>query len=118
MLEVKGIGYFGRPQSPRVICAGLTGNLQPLLDLQREIATAARRTGIFPGDKPFHPHLTIGRGRSAQNIGALLAVLETYRDTDFGTIVIDRVLLMKSKLTARGPIYTLLHESRLALYLF
>jgi len=118
-LEVKGLGYFGRAQSPRVIWAGLTGNrltgdLQPLLALQREIATAAKRTGIYTDGKPFNPHLTIGRGRSARNIGALLAVLETCRDTAFGTITIDRVLLMKSELTARGPIYTLLHESRLA----
>ena len=113
-LEVKGIGYFGRPQSPRVIWAGLTGDFQPLLALQREIATAAKRTGIHTDDKPFHPHLTIGRGRSARNIGALLAVLETCRDTAFGPLEIKRVRLMKSELTARSPLYTLLHESQLA----
>ena len=113
-LKVKGIGYFGRAQSPRVIWAGLTGDLQPLLALQREIAVAAKKTGIYTDDKPFHPHLTIGRGRSARNIGALLAVLETCRDMDFGTITIDRVLLMKSELTPQGPIYTTLHESRLS----
>ena len=123
-LEVKGLGYFGRPQSPRVIWAGLTGNrltgnrltgdLQPLLALQREITTAAKRAGIFPDDKPFHPHLTIGRGRSARNSGALLTVLETCRDMAFGPLEIKCVRLMKSELTARGPIYTLLHESRLA----
>jgi 2'-5' RNA ligase len=112
-LEVKGMGYFGRPQSPRVIWAGLTGNVQPLLALQRAIATVAKKTGIFSDDKPFHPHLTIGRGRSARNMGALSAVLETFRDTAFGTIAIDRVLLMKSELTAQGPLYTLLHESKL-----
>lgn len=113
-LEVKGLGYFGRPQSPRVIWAGLTGDLQPLLALQREIATAAKRTGIFPDDKPFNPHLTIGRGRSSRRAQELLHAIEPYRDTAFGTITIDRVLLMKSELTARGPIYTLLHASRLA----
>ncbi|MDP2989906.1 MAG: RNA 2',3'-cyclic phosphodiesterase [Kiritimatiellota bacterium] len=117
-LAVKGIGYFGRAQSPRVIWAGLTGNrltgnLQPLVALQREIADAAKKTGIYTDNKPFHPHLTIGRVRSARNIGALLAVLETWPDTDFGTITIGRVLLMKSDMTPHGPIYTTLHESRL-----
>ena len=53
-LEVKGIGYFGRPQSPRVIWAGLAGAMQALLALQREIAEAAKQTGIFTDDKPFH----------------------------------------------------------------
>ena len=81
--------------------------------LQKEIAIAAKKTGIYTDAKPFHPHLTIGRVRSARNVGALLTVLEPCRDTAFGTITIDRVLLMKSDLTDRGAIYTLLHESRL-----
>ena len=113
-LEVKGMGYFGRPQSPRVIWAGLTGDFQPLLALQGEIAAAAKKTGIYTDDKPFHPHLTIGRVRSSRRAQELLHAIEPYRDTAFGTIAIDRVRLMKSALTARGPIYTLLHESRLA----
>lgn len=113
-LEVKGIGAFGRPRSPRVIWAGLAGNLQPLMALQAEVAAAAKKTGVFTDDKPFHPHLTIGRRRSARNIEELSAVLETWPDTAFGTIIIDRVLLMKSELTARGPIYTVMHESKLA----
>ena len=113
-LVIKGVGTFGRLRAPKVIWAGMTGNLQPLLDLQTEIVAAARKTGIYPDAKPFNPHLTIGRVRSAQNTGALLNILETCRDTAFGTITVDRVLLMKSALTARGPIYTTLHESRLA----
>jgi 2'-5' RNA ligase len=113
-LEVKSIGYFGRPQSPRVIWAGLMGNLQPLLALQSEIATAAKQTGIFTDGKPFHPHLTLGRGRSSRQAQELLRAMESCRDTTFGTITIDRVLLMKSELTPQGPLYTTLHESRLA----
>ena len=111
-LEVKGIGFFGRPRSPKVIWAGLAGNLQPLLALQTEIAAAAKFLGIYTDGKPFHPHLTVGRVRSARNIEALSAVLETWPDTVFGPITIDRILLMKSDLAAQGPIYSLLHECR------
>lgn len=116
-LEVKGLGYFGRPQSPRVIWAGLTGNLQPLLALQGEIAETAKQTGIFPDAKPFHPHLTIGRTRSSRpsrRAQELLQAIELYQDTAFGTLEIKSVHLIKSKLTPQGPIYTRLHESRLA----
>ena len=128
-LEVKGIGYFGRAQSPRVIWAGLTGNcltgnrltgncltddLQPLLALQREIASAAKRTGIFSDDKPFHPHLTIGRVRSSRRAQELLHAIEPCRGTALGPLAIKSVRLMKSELTAQGPIYTMLHESRLS----
>ena len=82
--------------------------------LRGAIATAAKKTGIYTDAKPFNPHLTIGRVRSARNIGALSDILEACRDTVFGQMAIDRVLLMKSELTARVPNYTLLHESRLA----
>lgn len=118
-LEVKGIGSFGRPHSPKVIWAGLTGDLQPLLALQREIATAAKRTGIFPDDKPFHLHLTIGRVRSSRRTHSsrraqeLLHAIDPYRDTTFGPLEIKSVCLMKSELMPQGPIYTMLHESRL-----
>jgi len=113
-LEIKGLGYFGRSQSPRVIWAGLAGSLQPLLALQSEIATAAKKTGIFPDAKPFHPHLTIGRVRSSRRAQDLMQAMVPYRDLAFGPLEIKSVLLMKSAITAQGPIYAILHESRLA----
>ena len=114
ILEVKGIGAFGRSSSPRIIWAGLTGNLQPLLALQTEIVTAAKKTAIYPDAKPFKPHITIGRLRSSRQAQELLHAIEPYRDTAFGALEIKSVRLMKSDLTSQGPIYTTLHESRLA----
>lgn len=113
-LSVKGLGFFGKALFPRVIWAGLSGDLQKLRALQEQAASAAQRSGIFPDNKPFNPHLTIGRVRSTRNTGTLLELLETYRQTSLGTIILDRVLLMKSTLGDQGPIYTPLHESRLA----
>lgn len=113
-LEVKGIGYFGRPQSPRVIWAGLTGDMQSLLALQIEIAAAAKKTGIYTDDKPFNLHLTIGRVRSSRQAQELLHAIEPDRDTAFGPLEIKSMHLMKSDLTPQGPIYTTLHESRLS----
>jgi len=113
-LEVKGLGYFGRTQSPRTIWAGLTGNLQPLLALQNEIAEAAKQTGIYTDAKPFNPHLTIGRVRSSRRVQNLIKAMEPYKDLPFGTLEIQNVRLVKSALAPQGPSYTLLHESRLA----
>jgi len=113
-LEVNGLGCFGRPHAPRVIWTGLTGNLQPLLELQGKIAEAAKAAGIYTDARPFHPHLTIGRVRSSRRAQELLQAIETCRGTAFGTLEIKSVHLMQSELTPRGPIYTRLHESRLA----
>lgn len=113
-LEVKGIGTFGRPSSPRIIWAGLTGNLEPLLTFQTEVVAAAKKAGVFPDDKPFKPHLTVGRVRSSRRAQELLHAIEAYRDASFGPLEIKSVRLMKSELMPQGPIYTTLHESRLS----
>lgn len=113
-LEVKGIGTFGRPSSPRIIWAGVTGDLRPLLALQAAMAAAAKQIGIFPDDKPFHPHLTLGRVRSSRRAQELLHAIEPYRDMILGPLEIQSVELMKSDLMPQGPIYTTLHESRLS----
>jgi RNA 2',3'-cyclic 3'-phosphodiesterase len=113
-LEVKGLGYFGRPQSPRVIWVGLAGDLQPLLDLQRAIVAVAEKTEIYTDAKPFHPHLTIGRGRTSRRAQELLHAIEPLQNTAFGPLEVINVCLMKSELTPRGAIYTTLHESRLS----
>lgn len=114
ILEVKGIGAFGRPGAPRIIWVGLAGNLQPLLVFQAEIVAAAKKMGVYPDAKPFKPHLTIGRVRPSLRAQELLRAIVSYRDTAFGPLEIKSVRLMKSELTPQGPIYTTLHESRLA----
>jgi RNA 2',3'-cyclic 3'-phosphodiesterase len=112
-LEVKGLGYFGRPQSPRVIWVGLAGDLQPLLDLQGAIAVVVEKTGIYTDAKPFHPHLTIGRGHTSRRAQELLRAIELCRGMAFGPLEIKSVDLMESELTAKGPNYKLLHASLL-----
>lgn len=113
-LEVKGIGAFGRPNSPRIIWAGLTGDLKPLSEFQTEVVAAAKIIGIYPDAKPFQPHLTLGRVRSSRQIQELLRAMEDCRATAFGTLEIKSAHLIKSELTPHGPIYTTLHESRLS----
>ncbi len=114
LLEIKGLGAFGRPNAPRILWAGLKGNLDPLLAMQIELAAAATRTGIYPDTKPFQPHLTIGRVRSSRRARELLHAIEPFQDTVFGPLEVNSVFMMKSELTPQGPIYTTLHESRLA----
>ncbi len=57
-IRVCGTGYFGRPNRPRVVWAGVAP-CPALSDLQTHIARALRESEIpFDDSKPFSPHLT------------------------------------------------------------
>ncbi len=112
-LDIQGLGYFGSPHSPRVIWAGLRGDIRPLTALQEAMITALQTAGVSPDTKPFKPHLTLGRMRSSRQTGDIVKFISSRRDALFGRLDVQSVLLMKSQLPPQGPIYSILHASPL-----
>jgi 2'-5' RNA ligase len=62
-LRLAGGGRFGSVRRPQVAWAGLDGDVEPLVQLAKRLATAARRLRLPVEDRPFRPHLTLGRWR-------------------------------------------------------
>ena len=110
-IEISGIGYFGSPRSPRIIWAGIAGQADELIKLQGKIFAAVLQSGLKPDLKSFNPHLTIGRVRSNRNAADLLRALEENKNKAFGKLTVQRIVLMQSRLTAKGPEYTLLYAA-------
>ncbi|MCX7819967.1 MAG: RNA 2',3'-cyclic phosphodiesterase [Kiritimatiellae bacterium] len=111
--EVIGWGVFGRPERPRVLWAGVRAPPQ-LAELQGALVSSLRAAGFPIESRPFVPHITLGRVRSGRGLAALTSALRsTMNDTVWGRVVADRVLLMRSRLNAHGPVYTVAHESAL-----
>jgi 2'-5' RNA ligase len=65
-LRLAGGGRFGSLRRPQVAWAGLDGDVGPLVDLAGRLAAAARSLGLPVEDRPFRPHLTLGRWRPRQ----------------------------------------------------
>ncbi|MFA7157810.1 MAG: RNA 2',3'-cyclic phosphodiesterase [Kiritimatiellia bacterium] len=105
-VEIAGLGFFGTTRSPRIVWAGMAGNTGALGELQQKTCEAAEASGLSPDKKPFKPHLTIARVRSNRNAAELVRAIEKNREITFGTITVQRIVLMQSKLTAAGPEYT------------
>lgn len=112
-LEIRGLGYFGSARSPRIIWSGIAGAVTPLVKLQDDLVAAGLAAGLQPDEKPFKPHLTIGRVRSSRNAPALVRALEENKNKSFGKLSVQRIVLMQSRLTANGPEYTLLQSAAL-----
>jgi len=60
-LQLAGLGTFGPPRSPRVIWAGVGGDVERLLALQSRLADALEARGFPREERPFSPHLTLAR---------------------------------------------------------
>ncbi|MCW2530441.1 MAG: ligase [Blastococcus sp.] len=60
-LRLAGAGRFGPVRRPQVFWAGLEGAVEPLVDLAHRLAVAARGLDLPVEDRPFRPHLTLGR---------------------------------------------------------
>jgi 2'-5' RNA ligase len=114
-ISVSGLGCFPNAHRPRVIWIGL-GIPQELNHLQHKLEQATARLGYATEDKPFSPHLTIGRVREQATSAELKNInceFEKLHVGLLGTFTASSVHLFKSDLKPSGPVYTSLFNARL-----
>ena len=107
-ISVRGIGSFPSRHRPRVIWVGLDAPPE-LTRLQTRIEAAAARLGYAPEERPFSPHLTVGRVReqaSVEEMNKIEAGLAALKVGELGCFTARSVTLFKSDLRPSGPIYT------------
>ena len=114
-LTAGGFGCFPDARDPKVLWVGLSGDVGPLKTLAWRIEEELS-PGVSPEAREFHPHLTIGRVKSASAATrqALRAAMQAQEADSFGTWRGDRVELMRSELTPDGSRYTVLRAWPLA----
>ncbi|NSW51201.1 MAG: RNA 2',3'-cyclic phosphodiesterase [Anaerolineae bacterium] len=107
-LEIGQLGVFPRWQAPRVVWLGLDRPGE-LMTLQRELDHRVNSLGFSPDNKPFSPHLTLGRvDRSlpAEETTALGNRLKEQQLPPLGRVDCDTVTLFQSLLKPGGSVYT------------
>jgi 2'-5' RNA ligase len=113
-LKGVGIGVFPNWRYPRVIWAGLTGEVEAAISLHERLETVFEPYGLTKDERAFRLHLTLGRAKSPlKNCAALVTLVEKLVDKEFGEFDIDHLTLYKSVLTREGPVYTVLREFKL-----
>jgi 2'-5' RNA ligase len=112
-IKVRGIGAFPNLRNPRVIWMGLADGREVLISLQKQIEAQLEKIGFEPEDRPFEPHLTLGRMKSSRGKEELVGRMEKHKEEEFGDLKVERVVLFKSDLRPSGPIYTPLGDVKL-----
>ncbi|NWL89903.1 RNA 2',3'-cyclic phosphodiesterase [Paenibacillus sp. 79R4] len=94
-MEALGCGTFGRADQPRVLWAGVHGELELLEQLQNNVIEENRKLGYIPEDRPYRPHITLARKYRA---GYKLETDITGANLQFGSWTIDALVIYRTNM--------------------
>lgn len=112
-VECVGVGAFPKLQAPRIIWAGLDEESSEVLGLlQRTVEKELHQLGIEKEQRPFHPHITLGRVKSGTT-PSFEELLGSYGEVGFGSSYIREMVLYESHLDHLGARYEVVDRFRL-----
>jgi RNA 2',3'-cyclic 3'-phosphodiesterase len=103
-LIIKGSGVFRNRSDPRIIWTGIEPS-EKLLFLNEVIMSGLRELNVKLEDRPFNPHLTIGRIKHLDDKETLKVLIEQYQNYEIQIIPVNEVILYESILLQSGPVY-------------
>jgi RNA 2',3'-cyclic 3'-phosphodiesterase len=111
-LKVSNIAVSPNPRQPRVIWAGIEDPTGCIIRMVPIIEDAFFKMGFAKEKRPFTPHLTLGRTRSAEGRERLINIMSGLT-CDSPVFTIDRAILFQSVLNAAGANYSALSVFKL-----
>jgi 2'-5' RNA ligase len=113
-LCLRGFGKFPAGDGLNILWAGVEASpeLRALFDGMED---ALAPLGIGRDARPFHPHVTLGRGKARSRRGGnefngVTSLLREKSDVFLGEWRVAAYRLYSSRLTPEGPFYTVLKE--------
>lgn len=107
-VEVRRVGFFPNPHSPRVFWCGIEApGLERLAADTDEITSGL---GIASESRVFSPHLTLARIKERLDLQPLREAIAALPSLDFGLFEARNFFLYQSKLHRTGSLYTKLRE--------
>jgi 2'-5' RNA ligase len=104
-----GIGFFPAGARPRVVWAGISDTHGDLRRLQERISAGLTRLGFPREERPFHPHVTLGRVREGADVRGLIDIVKT-RTFVHPPVIVPAVEIMQSVPGPRGSVYAVLRS--------
>lgn len=114
-LTVSGLGAFPSAHRPRVLWVGVTAPAE-LFGLARLVEMETRRLGTLPENRPFSPHLTLGRvsqNATPDQVRQIAEVLSSQTVGELGMTDVHEVTLFRSDLRPSGAEYSALLKIQL-----
>lgn len=103
-IHLKGCGIFRSMNDPRIIWTGIETS-DKLMYLNDTVQNGLKQLGIKLEDRPYNPHLTLGRIKHLRDIKILKSLLEQFRNSEIQVVPVNEVILYESILLQSGPVY-------------
>ncbi len=110
-VSMKGLGAFPNVRDPRVVWIGAEIG-DPFRDILEDIDGMLKASRIDYDKKPFKAHMTIGRVKAPSE--HLTGLLNDCREMEIGSFVCSEIFLMKSELTPKGAVHSVIDAFSLA----
>jgi 2'-5' RNA ligase len=111
-LSLADTGVFPNVRQPRVLWAGLAGEIEKAVEMQRLLEEGLALIGFDREEKAYRPHLTIGRVKSNRKTRELLAIADAHQLPALSFDVTE-IVMMKSELHRAGARYTAIARASL-----
>lgn len=115
-VRLLGLGTFPNVKRPRVLWAGVDGDLARLTELQEITEKELEALGYPKDSRPFNPHLTLGRVRDQVSEGTrrgICSTLSSQKPVGSEPWLVESVELIQSHLGPQGASYSTLTRAYL-----
>ncbi len=115
-VSMGGAGAYPCGERPRVLWVGVSDGANALKEIADVVNSALTERGFPAVDRPFSPHLTLGRVRSPRGAAQLkrsLSAAMRPRTENPPALDVNSVKLIESVLGPKGPVYKTLFSSAL-----
>jgi 2'-5' RNA ligase len=103
---IGGAGLFPDSHRPRVLWLGMNGDVERLRVFQKGLEQALLQVGFPCEERPYRPHLTLGRIRTSRGLIGLARALEKGEEYTAGRFIASGLSLIQSELTPGGAMHT------------
>lgn len=108
-----GAGAFPSAEKPRTLWLGTTEGTHEFVALQAAVKSSLEQLGFRGENRPYVPHLTLGRAGRRHNAKSMAEQLAQLAEYPGGSTDIDEVRVLGSELARGGPTYHLIGRASL-----
>lgn len=109
---IRGTGVFKNLSDPRVIWTGIEQS-EKLKMLNNSVIIGLDESGTKIENRPFIPHLTLGRIKYLNDKMALKKLMDKYKDMEIQKVPVNEIIIYESILRQTGSIYNPITKIRL-----
>lgn len=99
-----GMGVFPHARNPKVLWTGFD-NLHSIMPAYLKMGELLKQHGFTFSTQSFKPHLTLARIKNLDQSSSFDSFLTQWRQSAFGPVTMDRIVLYESVSSFEGPVY-------------